>query len=87
MRIADDVAWTQHDDEVVVLNLATSAAEPLVLEGSAAIVWEVIAESGSTDLVDLVHVIAVDMALVDEEIRGDVEAFVETLRARSLISD
>lgn len=87
MRIGDDVAWTQGTQRVVALHLARPDAAPVVLEGTAAFVWEEIALEGPADLEALVAGLAQAFEAPAEVIRGDVEELVAVLRARALIED
>jgi len=87
VRIGDDVAWTQGTQRVVALNLAQPDAPPVVLEGTAAFVWEEIALEGPPDLEALVAGLAQTFEAPADVIRGDVEALVTVLRERALIED
>lgn len=44
IRHADEVAWVASPDRVVVLRLADLASEPVMLTGTAAVIWELLAE-------------------------------------------
>ncbi len=87
MRVGDDVAWTADDSRVTVLLLSDAHAGPLALEASAAVVWEEIAASGPITLPALLRRLADVYGDTDpDEIRGAVEALLEDLVSRSLIT-
>ncbi|AZS35886.1 hypothetical protein CVS47_00484 [Microbacterium lemovicicum] len=44
--VADDVAWVDEPDRAVVLRLSAEAAEPVTLEGSAAVIWDAVVAGG-----------------------------------------
>ncbi|WP_424936258.1 MULTISPECIES: PqqD family protein [Bacteria] len=87
MRIGDDVAWTQGAQRVVALNLVRPDAQPVVLEGTAAFVWEEIAVEAPSDLDALVTGVAQVFEVSADLIRGDVEQLVAVLRTRALIEE
>ncbi|MDR6867263.1 hypothetical protein J2Y69_001864 [Microbacterium resistens] len=85
MRIGDDVAWTQSDQRIVALDLSRPDATPLVLEGTAAFVWEEIALEGPLTVEALVENIAVAFELPSDQIRQDVEGVIARLREDALV--
>lgn len=83
--IRDDVAWTGEGDRFVALSLSDEKCLPRALEGSAALVWQALADGGGP--ADQVVSRVAEAAGADEEIvAGDVAAFLATLEAQGLIS-
>ncbi|MCS3841754.1 PqqD family protein [Microbacterium sp. AK031] len=86
ISIAADAAWVQTGTRVVVIDLVHLAQDPIVLEGTAAIIWETIALSDGTSLTEIISDLAEDFALDEDRIRADVEEMVRTLTARGALS-
>lgn len=85
IRIAEDAAWVQNGDRVVVVDLARLSQEPTVLEGTAAAIWETILASDGGSLEEIVGGLAAEFALEEDSIRGDVEGVVRTLATRGML--
>ena len=86
-RIAPDVAWVEartagHDSSEVFLARMPDGP-PLVLQGSAWLVWSVVAEHA--DLDDVVAQIATHTSSTPETVAPDVEVFLERLVAQGLL--
>lgn len=77
----DDVSWRRSLDSVVVQSAAADG--PAVLQGTAAPVWDLLAEPATVEeLVDaLVEVYGGDRAVI----AGDVEGLVERMRGLGVI--
>jgi len=86
VRIGDDVAWTSTDSRVVALHLATPAAVPCVLEESAAVIWQEIAEEGSVIVRELVERLSEVFGVDADEIRGHVETLISDLARLDLLA-
>ena len=74
LRVSDGVAWTRHDGRVYVA--AVPAGPIAVLEGTAALIWELALDGSGTTLTERVAVATgqpVDM------VREDVITFVRQL--------
>lgn len=87
MVISRDVAWTSEDQRVVAMDLATPGATPYVLEASAAVIWEEIAAGDPITTDELLQRLAETFEVDAADIRGDVEAMLQDLRARRLLTD
>ena len=85
MRIGDGVAWTVSPTRVVAMDLSRPGARPFVLEASAAVVWEEIADEGSIRPDDLVLRIAKTFDVEAESIRDSVASLLAELESRSLV--
>lgn len=80
-RIRDDVAWTGSDDRFVVLQLTDLAdPSPLALEGSAAIIWGVLAAGRGRPENALIDAVAAQVHNEADVVRPDVRAFLRTLQ-------
>jgi len=86
MRIDDDVAWTADESRVVVMHLADRTATPFVLGDSAAVIWQELAEGGPLTSDSLLQRIAEHFAVEPGAIRADVEALLEELSRRGLLT-
>lgn len=79
-RIADSVAWLDVETGYMVLDLEHPGTGPVLLENSAAFVWEELTARGSATL-DEIAGAAVDVFEVDEaQVRQDIEALLIDLR-------
>lgn len=85
MRIGDGVAWTVSPTRVVAMDLSQPGANPLVLEASAAIVWEEIAAEGSIAPDDLLRTIATAFDVEADSIRESIDVLLTDLIARALL--
>ncbi|MFS0734001.1 PqqD family peptide modification chaperone [Microbacterium sp. 1P10UB] len=80
--VADDVAWVDEPDRSVVLRLSAEAAEPVTLEGSAAVIWDALVAGGpSGDDVAAITSRTAEAAGVDapDDIAADVADFLAHL--------
>jgi hypothetical protein len=86
-RVAPDVAWVdaraagQESTEVFLARMPDGP--PLVLQGSAWLVWSVVTEHA--DLDDVVAQIALHTSSTPATVAPDVEAFLERLVAQGLL--
>ena len=85
MRIGDGVAWTVSPTRVVAMDLSHPGARSFVLEASAAVVWEEIADSGPIRPDDLVLRVATAFDVEADSIRESVTALLVELESRSLV--
>lgn len=81
IRLRPDVEWRAIDGEVVVLDLATSAY--LAVNDTGAVLWPLVAAGARQ--ADLVDELAQRYRLEPDQAKADVEAFVASLRALSLV--
>lgn len=84
-RVGPDVAWVSSEQRAVVLNLADPQATPMALEGSAAAIWEVIAESEGVTRSQLLTALAGAFGVAENDIAADVDAAVQRFRELSLL--
>lgn len=85
VRIGDGIAWTASPTRVVAMDLTRPGARPLVLEASAAVVWEELAEEGPIRPDDLVLRVARAFDVEAESIRDSVASLLADLESRSLV--
>ena len=83
-RRSADIAVVEHDDRVVVLNLDDIAAAPVVLEGTAAIIWHLL--EGEDSEVRLVGEVARAFQVHPADVRADVHAFLLQLNDLGLVT-
>ena len=84
MRIRDEaLSWQQLDDEIVVLDLASS--NYLKLNGSGALLWLQLVDGADRD--GLVQALTSEYDVEDERAAADVDAFLERLREAGLAED
>ncbi|MBF4463519.1 MULTISPECIES: PqqD family peptide modification chaperone [unclassified Rathayibacter] len=83
-RQAPAVAEVEHDDRVVLLDLARSRANPLVLSSSAANVWSALWRP--LRLADLISDLAEQYGVDEVAISRDVEAFLEHLVGLGIVT-
>lgn len=86
VRIADAVAWTSGESRVVAMDMATPGSAPLILEASAAVIWEEIAADGPIPTGELLDRLAATFDVASDDIRGDVEQLIADLVARNLLA-
>ncbi|MFD5224647.1 PqqD family protein [Microbacterium sp. NPDC058342] len=86
VSIAGDVAWTSTGERVVVLDLQTPGAVPCVLEKSAAVIWEEIAETGPLMAEELLRRLTEVFDVAEGEIRAHLEALIDDLARLQLIA-
>jgi hypothetical protein len=77
----DDVVWRDVGDELVVLELSTSAY--LTLNGSAKHLWEGLASGATSDA--LVQMLVDRYQITTQQARSDTEAFLSALAERELL--
>ena len=75
------VAWVAQADRVVLLNLESDAPQPEQLDGTAAAIWTHL-DATPLSLDRIVDALAAAYGVAPDVIRDDVEAFLETLRAK-----
>ncbi|GAB3630728.1 hypothetical protein GCM10027421_00810 [Microbacterium shaanxiense] len=85
LSVARDAAWVQHGARVIAVDLAHLAQAPVVLEGTAAVIWETIAANDSTSLKQIISDLARDFDVDEDRIRDDVEEVVRSLTARGML--
>ena len=83
MRLKPGIEWQRVDDEVVALDLATSAY--VAVNESGVVLWPLMA--AGTDEEELVRTLVSHFSVDDGMARADVRAFVESLRSLSLLVD
>ena len=84
-RIRDDVAWTGEDDRFVALQLSNLMdPTPVALEGSAAVIWGVLAASRGSTVTALIDRVAVEAGVVLADVDADVRGFLTSLEAGAL---
>lgn len=74
VRHADDLAWVDDDERVVVVRLADPAADPLVLAGSAAVVWRAIGDGPGRRSEEVVAEVAAAYDLDPDVVADDVRS-------------
>ncbi|GAA5147396.1 hypothetical protein GCM10025768_07380 [Microbacterium pseudoresistens] len=84
-RITDAAAWVGDQERVTVMNVATGS-QPLALDGSAAIIWTVLADGLALRQSALLEhcVAAFDIAV--DSIRADVLALLDQLREAGVVT-
>ena len=85
-RIGDRVAWTDAPQRAVVLPLTGGDTTPLVLEGSAYVVWGVLAERGPLAVEELVAQLVVEFDADPARLHGDVASLLTDLRSRGVLT-
>jgi hypothetical protein len=83
VRLKPGVEWQPVDDEVVVLDLATSSY--LAVNDTAAVLWPLVA-AGATEM-RLVDELTRQFQVEAASAEADVSAFVERLRSLALVVD
>ena len=78
VRQSPELAWVESEDRVVLVRLDDLAAEPLVLSGSAAVIWAAVAEPLALD--ELVARVAAAYGRPEAEVADEVAGFVESCR-------
>lgn len=85
-RISEDVAWVPCDHSVVVLDLSAIGGSPIVLEQTAAYVWEELAETGPVPLSTLVGNVASAYSADPDAVRLDIEELIDRLYRDGLVA-
>ena len=78
----NSVVWRDLNDEVIVLELATSTY--LTLNGSGRLLWMRLV--GGTDLLGLVSVLQEEYEIPEAVAVADAQAFIDALTERSLLT-
>lgn len=84
-RIGERIAWTESDDRAVVLVLDRDHATPIALEGSALVVWRLIAEHGPIADEELVSMTAAEFSASSDLVRGGVCDLLSDLGTRGAL--
>lgn len=88
VRIRGDVAWTADDSRVTAMNVSDPASGPVVLEASAAAVWEEIAVEGPIPVVALVETMLANYPdVTPDDVGLGVSALLDELASRALITE
>jgi hypothetical protein len=77
------VLWRRSADRVVLL--APEAADPMVLDGVGAVVWELLGEPASAD--ELIDLLAEHFERDDREVTQALEPFLAELSATGALTD
>jgi hypothetical protein len=83
-RRSEDIAVVEHDDRVVVLNLDDLGSAPVVLEGTAAVIWRLLDQADTE--ATLVAAVAEAFDIVPANVREDVHAFLRHLNDLGLVT-
>ena len=75
------VSWRELDDQIVVLDLASS--KYVTINGAGAVIWEHLVSGASVD--DLVSVLVECFDIDHATARADTESFLDDLRQRNLL--
>lgn len=85
-RLREDIAWTGEPGRYVALQLSDlSDPTPVALEGSAAMIWEVLSESRGMTAVALTEEVARRAGVERAVVSDDVNAFLSSLRSSRLV--
>ncbi|MDN4174508.1 PqqD family protein [Nocardioides sp. SOB77] len=82
-RREEDVAMVESDLRVAMLDLRRLDDPPIILEGSAAVIWQLLAEPQTID--DLLTDLAEVFDAPASEMVGGARAFLEDLERRGLV--
>ena len=82
-RRADDLAFVESPDRVVLILLRQLERPPLILEGSAAAIWSVLDDRRTTD--EVVEQVAHLHAVEGLDIHDDVASFLGVLQDEGLV--
>ena len=83
-RRSADVAVVDHEDRVVALDLNHPSAPPVVLEGTAATIWHLLADADTE--ARLVAAVAETFNIDPAAVREDVHAFLLQLNDLGLVT-
>ncbi|WP_353114302.1 PqqD family protein [Microbacterium sp.] len=83
-RIASGVAWLETESGYLVLDLEHAGAGPVLLESSAAFVWEELATRGRATLDEIAGVAVEVFDAEESQVRQDIEALLIDLREAHL---
>lgn len=84
VRRADDLAWVDDDQRVVVVRLAEPALPPLVLDGTAAHIWRLLDET-DLDVGSLVGDLAAGFGAAESVVARDVDGWLLEAAALDLV--
>jgi len=82
-RHTEDVAVVDSGDRVAVLDLASLAVPPRILEGSAAAIWRAV--DGERTALQVVESVAKSFGAETAEIKADVVTFLASLASAGLL--
>lgn len=82
-RIGDDVAEVRSTDHTTVLRLGSPACVPVLLEGTAFVIWQLI--DGFSTVSELVAAVSGLYGVSEDEVQGDVMVFLRGLADDGLI--
>ncbi len=85
-RIRQDVSWTSHAGRVVALQLSSSGASPLILDGSAAAIWKIISDLGSATEPMIAHAVIEQFDVSRTDVGPPLTDFLERLEEARLIA-
>jgi hypothetical protein len=80
---SSSLAQVPSEGRVAMIDLDRLADPPMVLEGTAAAIWAAI--DGRRTVAEVVDLVAEEYALAADDIRTDVEAFLDDLAERGLV--
>jgi hypothetical protein len=83
-RRSADVAVVEHDDRVVLLDLSDPAAAPVVLDGTAAVLWRLL-EDVDTEA-RLAGAVAREFQVHPSSVRGDIHDFLLQIQSLGLVT-
>ena len=84
-RVADRVAWTGADESFVALPLGRGGSpEPVSLDGTAGLIWRVLAEARGATADVVAREVAVRAGVAADDVADDVAAFLRSLADRGL---
>lgn len=83
-RRSPDVAVVEHEGRIVLLNLAAPAAVPVVLDGTAAVLWRLLEEVDTE--VRLTGAVAREFRVHPSSIRSDVHHFLSQIHALGFVT-
>lgn len=84
-RIGEGVSWTNQAGRIVALELSSAGASPLLLDGSAAAIWEIISDLGPATELTIANEVLVRFSVSREEVERSLADFLERLEAARLI--
>lgn len=85
-KVSQDAAWVGDDARAVVLLLTEEQGpQPLALEGTAAVIWQVLVESDGLSLQQLTVEVAGLFGVQADEIESDVLGLLRSLADREVV--
>lgn len=85
-QVEEDTAWVSSDNRATVLNLASPSQLPLALEGSAHVVWDIVARSRSISQGAIIEKTAAHFGAENGEVAGGVVNLLHDLAASGAVS-